>query len=160
MQNKARQFDDAAVSLGRALELQPDFPEAAAELARANAGIQYRLGEKEKAAGNTAGALGHYTRATQLDAGFAEAHFQIGVCRVETGRIAEATASFERAVALKPNLPQARFNLVTGLLKQSRYSDAMEHLEALAAKNPRDIQVQRYFEFTREKLLEATKPKP
>ena len=160
MQNKARQFDDAAVSLGRALELQPDFPEAAAELARANAGIQYRLGEKEKADGNTAGALGHYTRATQLDAGFAEAHFQIGVCRVETGRIAEATASFERAVALKPNLPQARFNLVTGLLKQSRYSDAMEHLEALAAKNPRDIQVQRYFEFTREKLLEATKPKP
>ena len=158
MQNKAGQYDDASASLGRALELQPDFPEAAAQLARAHAGIQYRLGEKEKSAGNAAAALGHYTKAAQLDDTFAEAHFQIGACRVESGRIAEATASFERAVALKPDLPQARFNLVTGLLKLERYSDALGHLEALATKNPRDIQVQRYLGFARAKLREAAKP--
>jgi hypothetical protein len=55
-------------------------------------------------------------------------------------------------------LPQARFNLVTGLLKLERYSDALGHLEALAIKNPRDIQVQRYLEFARAKLREAPKP--
>jgi predicted Zn-dependent protease len=89
---------------------------------------------------------------------FAEAHFQIGACRVESGRIAEATASFERAVALKPNLPQARFNLVTGLLKLERYRDALGHLETLAAEKPGDIQVQRYLEFARAKLREPVKP--
>ena len=67
-------------------------------------------------------------------------------------------ASFERAVALKPDLPQARFNLVTGLLKLERYSDALLHIEALATKNPRDIQVQRYLEFVRAKLREAAEP--
>ena len=94
----------------------------------------------------------------KLDDTFAEAHFQIGARRVESGRIAEATASFERAVALKPDLPQARFNLVTGLLKLERYSAALGHLEALATKNPGDIQVQRYLEFARAKLREAAKP--
>jgi tetratricopeptide (TPR) repeat protein len=158
MQNKAGQYDDALASLGRALALQPDFPEATAQLARARAGISYRLGEKAMTAGDATGALGQFTKAAQLDDTFAEAHFQIGACRVESGRIAEATASFERAVALKPDLPQARFNLVTGLLKLERYSDALEHLEALATKNPRDIQVQRYLEFARAKLREAAKP--
>ena len=160
MQNKAGQFDDASLSLAWALKLKPDFPEAVQQLTRARAGIQYRLGEKEKAAGNAAGALGHYVKATQLDDGFAEAHFQVGVCRVELDRIAEATASFERAVALKPGLPQARFNLVTGLLKQARYSDALGHLEALASENPNDIQVQQYLKFTRSKLRETAKPQP
>jgi len=145
-------------SLGRALALQPDFPEVTAQLARARAGILYRLGEKAMTAGDATGALGQFTKAAQLDDTFAEAHFQIGACRVESGRIAEATASFERAVALKPDLPQARFNLVTGLLKLERYSDTLEHLEALATKNPRDIQVQRYLEFARAKLREAVKP--
>jgi tetratricopeptide (TPR) repeat protein len=158
MQNKAGQYGDASASLGRALALQPDFPEATAQLARARAGISYRLGEKAMAAGDATGALGHFTKAAQLDDTFAEAHFQIGARRVESGRIAEATASFDRAVALKPDLPQARFNLVTGLLKLERYSDALEHLESLATKNPRDIQVQRYLEFARAKLREAAKP--
>ena len=158
MQNKAGQYGDASASLGRALALQPDFPEATAQLARARAGISYRLGEKAMAAGDATGALGQFTRAAQLDDTFAEAHFQIGARRVESGRIAEATASFERAVALKPDLPQARFNLVTGLLKLERYSAALRHLEALATKNPRDIQVQSYLDFARAKLREAAKP--
>ena len=153
-QNKAGQHADAAVSLGQALALQADFPEAAAQLARARAGVRYRLGETARAGGDAAGALGHFTKAVQLDDTFAEAHFQIGACRVEAGEIAEATASFERAVALKPGLPQARFNLVTGLLKLERYRDALGHLEALAAENPDDIQVQRYLEFARAKLRE------
>ena len=159
-QNKAGQFADAAVSLGQALAFQPDFPEATGQLARARAGIQYRLGEKARAGGDAAGALGHFTKAAELDDTFAEAHFQIGACRVESGRIAEATASFERAVALKPNLPQARFNLVTGLLKQERYRDALGHLKALAAEKPNDIQVQRYLQLARAKLREAAKPQP
>ena len=160
MQNKAGQYDDASLSLAEALKIKPDFPEAVQQLTRARAGIQYRLGEKEKAAGNVAGALGHYVKATKLDDAFAEAHFQVGVCRVELDRIAEATASFERAVVLKPGLPQARFNLVTGLLKQARYSDALGHLEALASENPNDIQVQQYLRFTRSKLGETAKPQP
>ena len=158
MQNKAGQFDDASSSLTGALKLKPDFPEAVQQLTRARAGIQYRLGEKEKAARNSTGALDHYLKATELDDGFAEAHFQVGVCRVELGRIAEATASFERVVALKPSLPQARFNLVTGLLKQERYSDALGHLDVLASENPNDIQVQQYLKFTRSKLRETAKP--
>ena len=157
-QNKAGQYADATASLGQALALQPDFPEAAAQLTRSRAGVSYQLGEKQMTAGNAAVALGHFTKAVQLDDSFAEAYFQIGACRVESGRIAEATASFERAVALKPNLPQARFNLVTGLLKLERYRDALGHLETLAAEKPGDIQVQRYLEFARAKLREPVKP--
>ena len=157
MQNKAGQYGDASASLSRALALQPDFPEASTQLARARAGIPYRLGEKAMAAGDATGALGYFIKSAQLDDTFAEAHFQIGARRVESGLIASATASFERAVALKPDLPQARFNLVTGLLKLERYSAALGHLEALATKNPGDIQVQRYLEFARAKLREAAK---
>ncbi len=153
--NKAGQYADAAKSLGRALALQPDFPEATSQLVRARAGIQYLLGETARARGDAAGALELFKKAARLDDSFAEAHFQVGACHVELGRIAEATAGFERAVALKPSLPQARFNLVTGLLKLERYRDALSHLEALAAGNPDDIQVQRYLEFTRAKLGEV-----
>ena len=157
-QNKAGQYADAAKSLGRALALQPDFPEATRQLVRARAGIQYRFGESARTGGDPAGALARFTRAVQLDDSFAEAHFQVGACQVELGRIAEATAGFERAVALKPSLPQARFNLVTGLLKLERYRDALGHLETLAADNPDDIQIQRYLEFARSKLREAAMP--
>ena len=157
-QNKAGQYADAAKSLGRALALQPDFPEATRQLVRARAGIQYRFGESARTGGDAAGALARFTRAVQLDDSFAEAHFQVGACQVELGRIAEATAGFERAVALKSSLPQARFNLVTGLLKLERYRDALGHLETLAADNPDDIQIQRYLEFARAKLREAAKP--
>jgi len=157
-QNKAGQYAEAEKSLGQALSLQPDFPEAAAQLARARAGVRYRLGETARARGDAAGALGHFTKAVQLDDTFAEAHYQLGACRADAGEIAEATASFERAVALKPSLPQARFNLVTGLLKLERYRDALGHLETLATEYPDDIQVQRYLEFARAKLREAAKP--
>jgi len=158
--NKAGQYGDAAVSLGRALELQPDFPEVVSQLTLSRAGLQYKLGVKAKSAGDAAGALAHFTKATQIDDTFAKAHFQVGVCWVEADKMAEATASFGRAVVLKPNFSEARFNLGAGLLKLERYHDALEHFEALAVKNPDDIQVARYLQFARAKLLEHNNPQP
>ena len=56
------------------------------------ASLHYRLGMAEKSTGHLGKALNSFRSAVQVDSGFAEAHFQIGVCFVGDESFVEAVA--------------------------------------------------------------------
>jgi tetratricopeptide (TPR) repeat protein len=89
-----------------------------------NAGAEGILGEIATHAGDTAGAIDHYKRATTLDSGFAEAYVGLGSALVAEKRYAEAGAPLQTAVKLAPDDPMAHFNLATALSRVGRKEEA------------------------------------
>ena len=89
-----------------------------------NAGAEGILGEIASRAGDTAGAIDHYKRATTLDAGFAEAFVGLGSALVAEKRYAEAVAPLETAVKLAPDDPMTHYNLATALSRVGRKEEA------------------------------------
>ena len=89
-----------------------------------NAGAEGILGEIATRAGDTAGAIDHYKRATTLDAGFAEAYVGLGSALVAEKRYAEAVSPLETAVKLAPDDPMAHYNLATALNRVGRKEEA------------------------------------
>jgi tetratricopeptide (TPR) repeat protein len=121
--------------LGRALLSKPDpTPEQVQEAKRdfelelkidpQNAGAEGVLGEIAATAGDTAGAIDHYRRATTLDSGFAEAYVGLGSALVAEKRYAEAVPALETAVKLSPDDPTAHYNLATALSRVGRKEEA------------------------------------
>lgn len=89
-----------------------------------NAGAEGVLGEIAAHAGDTAGAIDHYRRATTLDSGFAEAYIGLGTALVAEKRYAEAVPVLETAVKLSPDDPMAHYNLATALSRVGRKEEA------------------------------------
>jgi tetratricopeptide (TPR) repeat protein len=121
--------------LGRAILSQPNpTPEQVQEAKRdfelelkidpQNAGAEGVLGEIAAHAGDNAGAIDHYRRATTLDSGFAEAYIGLGTALVAEKRYAEAVPALETAVRLSPDDPMAHYNLATALSRVGRKEEA------------------------------------
>ena len=81
-------------------------------------------GEIASQAGDHAGAIKHYKRATTLDAGFAEAYVGLDTALVAEKRYAEAVQPLETAVKLAPDDPMAHYNLATALSRVGRKEEA------------------------------------
>lgn len=121
--------------MGRALLSKPNpAPEAVEEAKRnfelelktdpQNAGAEGVLGEIAAKAGDQAGAIEHFKRATTLDTGFAEAYVGLGTSLVSEKRFAEAVQPLETAVKLVPDDPMAHYNLAVALSRVGRKEDA------------------------------------
>jgi tetratricopeptide (TPR) repeat protein len=121
--------------LGRALLSKPNpTPEMVQEAKRnfelelkidpQNAGAEGVLGEIAVKAGDQAGAIDHFKRATTLDSGFAEAYIGLGSSLVAEKRFAEAVQPLETAVKLAPEDPRAHYNLAVALSRVGRKEDA------------------------------------
>ncbi|MGH9517962.1 MAG: tetratricopeptide repeat protein [Terriglobales bacterium] len=121
--------------LGRALLSKPNpTPEMVQEAKRnfelelkidpQNAGAEGVLGEIAVKAGDQAGAIEHFKRATTLDGGFAEAYIGLGSALVSEKRFAEAVQPLETAVKLAPDDPMAHYNLAVALSRVGRKEDA------------------------------------
>ncbi|MDD5492449.1 MAG: O-antigen ligase family protein, partial [bacterium] len=91
----------------RSLQLFPWNTEVAYDLG----GIYYRLGEKSKA-------VAAYTRAIELNFGYDEIFYMLGLSLLETGQTAEAEKSFRQAGILNPNSEVYKAALA-GLPKQA-----------------------------------------
>lgn len=118
-------LDDAEASLRLALELDPDSPEA-----RANLGlVLLRRGELSAASTELA-------RALALDRDLAAAHVTLGNLRVAEGRPAEAEGCYVAALRIQPELPEPRRNLVLLLLSARRFEEARAHALRLAQLEP------------------------
>ena len=87
-----RQFDAAAASYDRAVELKPDYADA--YCIRGTALIELKRFDE---------ALLSCNRAIELDPDFAEAYANRGIAFEQLGRWEEAAASYERAVAIRPD---------------------------------------------------------
>ena len=69
------------------------------------------LGRAFAADGRIDEAIEHYTRALELEPGFADAHNNLGVLLARSGRLSEAATRFEEALRLRPDYPEARQNV-------------------------------------------------
>ena len=135
----------------RALEFEPDNPEAIAKMAR----LHRAAGRNEEALAlferyhrmvpgdfqvlaqiaTTLSALGRFEEAegyfAQALRGVDDAitHFNLGLLMARTGRLDEAIAAYGRALEREPTLSDARANLATVFARQGRLDRAVQELE-------------------------------
>ena len=105
--------DDARHELEEELKIDPN-----------NAGAEYVLGELARQDGQDQAAIDHFSRATKLDAGFADAFLSLGRALLASDRAAEAIAPLETVVKLEPDNPMTHFALATAYTRTGRKQDA------------------------------------
>ena len=102
----------------RAVEIDPEFAEAWALMAVAQAMLRHTLGVGE-------GGLAVATRAIELDAGLAEAHAVRARILSEEGRIEESAQALERAFTLAPESYEVNRSAGCLMLRKNRVEDAV-----------------------------------
>jgi len=86
--------------------------------------------------GDAASALSHFTRAIDLQPGFADAHSNRGMALRALGRPAEAFESLNRALAIRPGHGDALFNLALALGDLGRWPEALAAYDELLRIQP------------------------
>jgi protein O-mannosyl-transferase len=94
----------AAVSLGAAVNVSPDYADA-----------RYNLGKALVQLGRLDEAVMHLQKAVELSPDYWQAHNTLGVALAQKGRTPEAVEHFRRAVELKPDDVSSRKNLEMAL---------------------------------------------
>jgi tetratricopeptide (TPR) repeat protein len=89
-----------------------------------NASAEYVLAELAKDDGDFSTAIRHYTRATKIDTGFAEAYFGLGAALVATKQFADAIPPLETYEKLAPDSPSGHFQLALAYNGVGRKDDA------------------------------------
>jgi DNA-binding winged helix-turn-helix (wHTH) protein/tetratricopeptide (TPR) repeat protein len=117
---------EATPYVQRALQLEPDSPEALAALGLV-ALYNHRNDEAAEA----------LRRATALRPGYAQAHMWLGRLFMSERDIQRASAAFERAHDLEPEMPIVNLNLGLALDAEGRYEAAARILEEGIAIAPR-----------------------
>ena len=121
--------------LGRALLSKPQHSNADVEVAKKNfeeelqidpknATAEYVLGELAKDDGDLSAAVGHYTRATKIDAGFSEAYLGLGSALVAAKQFTEAIPPLETYEKLAPDSPTGHYQLALAYNGVGRREDA------------------------------------
>src|SRR5439155_9286322 len=95
-----------------ASEARKEF-EAELKVDPRSAGAEYYLGELARRSDVLPEAIGHFTKATQLNPGFAEAYYGRGKSLLDSGRPADAAADLETAAKLSPENPTVHLALAT-----------------------------------------------
>ncbi len=93
-----------------------------------NAGAEYILGELARQDQQFPLAIGHFERATRLDAGFADAFIGLGRSMLEDGRNAEALVPLQTAAKLRPDNPASHFYLSTAYRRTGHPEEAQHEL--------------------------------
>lgn len=89
-----------------------------------NAAAEYVLGELAKDESDFAGAIAHYTRATKIDSGFAEAYLGLGTTLVATKQFSEAIPPLETYEKFAPDSPTGHYQLALAYAGAGRKEDA------------------------------------
>ena len=85
-----------------------------------NAGAEYVLGEMARQSGQWPEAIQHFSRATELDAGFGDAFLGLGNSLLSAKRFADAIPPLQTAVKLEGRNPGAHYSLATALIRAGR----------------------------------------
>ncbi len=89
-----------------------------------NAGAEYILGELSRQAQQWDDAIEHFSRASKLDASFADAFLGLGFSLNAAGRYMEAIPPLEIGVKLRPANPTGHYQLTVAYGKTGRKQDA------------------------------------
>ena len=124
-----QRVDDAVASYRRALELRPNFFEAAAN-----------MGNLLENAGRFAPAAEAYRRALALRPDQPLVLNGLGLCELAQGRVPEAIEALEHALRVQPDFPQAGNNLATAIARLGDNRRAVELLRRAVALRPRFVE--------------------
>ena len=121
-------------------EAKKDF-ESEVEIDPNNAAAEYVLGELAKEDNDLTTAIRHYTRATKIDSGFAEAYLGLGSVLVADKQFAEAVPPLEKYEKLAPDSPTGHYQLALAYNGAGRKEDANREaaLQRDTAKNLEQI---------------------
>jgi tetratricopeptide (TPR) repeat protein len=141
-------YQESETALRKCLELEPRLVRAQYYLSLALFGqgeaLKQQPGRQSDSAARFEQAAEWARRATELDPGHGEAHFQLGLTLACLGRRTEALAAFRRAVATRPELPDAHLWLGKALAEDGAREEAVRHLRDAvryaAADDPRPRQ--------------------
>lgn len=109
--------EQAEKHLTRALEINPDYPEALNDLGT----ILTDKGMYEEA-------ITRFSRALTLNPNYAEAHNNLALVLTRVNRFPEAIQHYKSAISLNPMFPKALNNLGAALAEQGRLDDAKPYL--------------------------------
>jgi tetratricopeptide (TPR) repeat protein len=89
-----------------------------------NAAAEYVLGELAKDNSDFPTAIRHYTRATKIDSGFAEAYLGLGAALVATKQFSDAVPPLETYEKFAPDSPTGHYQLALAYAGAGRKDDA------------------------------------
>jgi|SRR5882672_8506696 len=120
--------------IGRAILSKPPAPttvedarkefEAELKIDPRNAGAEYILGELARQAQQWDSAIEHFSRASKLDANFADAFLGLGFALNAASRFAEAISPLETGVKLQPANPTGHYQLAIAYNRVGRKEEA------------------------------------
>jgi predicted Zn-dependent protease len=135
--------------LARIALSRPQTPETAQEGKReleeelridpANAAAVFFLGELARQAGQWEQAIARFSKAAELDPGFAEAFLALGMSLNSAQRFQEGVAPLESYVKMLPEDPAGHYQLSIAYARTGRKQDAMREMsiqQELSQKNP------------------------
>jgi tetratricopeptide (TPR) repeat protein len=136
-------LDEAITAAGRAIELNPRYPEYHAA-----------LGAAQRAAGDMEASLNSLRTAVALDPAHAKSLNDLGVCLLVLGRFDEAESSFRRALDAEPRLAIAHENLARTRRFGEEDRTQIDFVEALAASSNQTDEDQVHLHFALGKMLD------
>ena len=114
--------DQAKLEFQKELEVDP-----------LNAASEFILGELARRQGDWPNAIAHFTRASTLDVGFAEAYLALGMSLNASGKFADAVKPLESYVSMQPGDPAGHYQLAMTYTRTGNKEGAAQQL-ALQAK--------------------------
>jgi tetratricopeptide (TPR) repeat protein len=120
--------DQAKLEFQKELEVNPH-----------DAASEFILGELARRAGQWDEAIAHFTRASTLDVGFAEAYLALGMSLNASGRFPEAVKPLENYVTMQPGDPAGHYQLAMSYARTGNKLGSTQQLalQAKAATNAR-----------------------
>ncbi len=104
-------------------EAKKEF-EAELKIDPTNAASEFWLGEIARRSGQWDEAAPHFTKAAQLDPGFAEAYLALGMTLNSAQKFPDAVAPLERYVKMVPEDPAGHYQLAIAYARTDRKEDA------------------------------------
>lgn len=152
-------LEDAIFHARKAVEIQPDGPDAHSRLAVAlselgqneearvhfqkilethqiRPRVHYNVGTLLLNSGHLDEAILEFQKELQIQPEFVEAHNNLGIALTSKGELNDALAHFEKAVELDPHLPKVHQNIAAVLLRQGHPDQAIAHLQMELQVNP------------------------
>jgi tetratricopeptide (TPR) repeat protein len=94
-----------------------------------NAAAEFSLGEIARRGGQWGEAIPHFTKASELDPGFAEAFLALGMSLNSAERYVQAVGPLERYVKMLPEDPAGHYQLSIAYARTGRKEDATRQME-------------------------------
>jgi predicted Zn-dependent protease len=120
--------DRAKLEFQRELEVDPH-----------DAACEFILGELARRTAQWDEAITHFTRASALDVGFAEAYLALGMTLNATGKFQEAVKPLENYVTMQPGDPAGHYQLAMSYARTGNKAGSTQQLalQAKAANGPK-----------------------